>query len=122
MDEALLRSKGLDPRNQRLASVENFKLKIGERATLVPAQGETVHGVLFSLTHQEIDSLYEDASVAAYRPEAVLARLKDGSSVPALCFNLPAPSSTEGNPEYAAKLKALAQRIGLPAKYIAAIA
>ena len=122
MDEALLRSKGVDPQNQRLASVENFKLTIGERATLIPAAGETVHGVLFSLTHQEIDSLYEDASVAAYRPEAVLATLEDGSAVPALCFNLPEPNSTEGNSEYAAKLKELAQRIGLPADYIAAIA
>jgi hypothetical protein len=40
------------------------------------------------LTHDEIESLYSEASVRAYRPEAVLCELGDGSRVPALCFNL----------------------------------
>ena len=123
MDESLLQAKGIVPQHRRLAALENFRLVIGERATLVPGAGETVHGVIFSLTHAEIDSLYADASVSVYRPEAVSAAVANDDRVPALCFNLPtAPPASERNPEYAAKLKKLAERIGLPAKYIDTIA
>lgn len=122
MDEALLREKGVNPANRRLALVKNFALVIGTRATLVPRSGQTVHGVVFSLTHAEVEALYAEASVSVYRPEAVSARLADGSVIPVLCFNLPVPpASGERNPEYTAKLKALAERIGLPQGYVASI-
>lgn len=58
MDEALLREKDLNPTNARLASVGDFALVIGQRATTVPSVGDTVHGVVFSLTHEEIERLY----------------------------------------------------------------
>jgi hypothetical protein len=81
-----------------------------------------VHGVLFSLTHAEVDALYADASVNVYRPEAVAAQLTDGSVVPALCFNLPVPpAATERNSQYAAKLRELAARINLPESYVSSI-
>lgn len=122
MDEALLREKGLNPRNRRLAFVENLCLVIGARAALVPRANAIVHGVLFSLTHSEVDALYSEPSVSVYRPEAVLAHLADGSVTPALCFNLPAPpSDDERNPQYATKLRELADRIGLPPGYVSSI-
>lgn len=122
MDEALLREKGLNPSNRRAAAVENFALVIGSRATLVPRAGRTAHGVVFSLTHAEVDALYAEASVSAYRPEAVLAQLTDGGVAPALCFNLPAPpAADERNPEYASKLREVAARVGLPPGYVASI-
>ncbi|HEX8651760.1 MAG TPA: gamma-glutamylcyclotransferase family protein [Pyrinomonadaceae bacterium] len=122
MDDALLREKGINPLNRRMASVENFCLIIGARATLVPCANETVHGVVFSLTHTEVDALYAEASVSVYRPEAVSAHLPDGSVIPALCFNLPVPPRiTERNPQYAAKLRELAERIGLPLDYVSSI-
>ena len=122
MDHALLREKGVDPFNRRTASVENFSLVIGERATLVPSPGQTVHGILYSLTHAELDKLYSEASVSIYRAEAVSAKLSDGSLVPALCFNLPVPPSrNERNPQYVSKLRELAERIGLPKSYVSSI-
>jgi hypothetical protein len=122
MDEALLREKGLNPMNRRMASVENFSLVIGERATLVPHPDRTVHGVLFSLTHAEVDALYSESSVSAYRPEAVSAQLEDGRIIPALCFNLPVPPMTdERNPQYASKLREVATRIGLLPGYVSFI-
>jgi hypothetical protein len=122
MDDALLREKGVNPRDRRVATVQNFSLVIGARATLVPCVGGTVHGVLFSLTHAEVDALYQEDSVSMYRPEALLAQLGDGSVIPALCFNLPAPPSPEErNPQYASKLRELAERIGLPASYVSSI-
>ena len=92
------------------------------RASLVPSPGQTVHGVVFWLTHNEIDALYSEASVNAYRPEAVSAHLAGGSVIPALCFNLPvSPAIDERNPQYASKLRKLAERIGLPSSYVSSI-
>ena len=85
MDETLLRERGVTPENRRLAAIENFSLVIGMRATLVPCPGATVRGVVFSLSHSEVDALYSEASVSVYRPEAVSAQLADGAVVPALC-------------------------------------
>jgi hypothetical protein len=50
MDEAVLREKGLEPMNRRLASAENFRLLIGRRATLAPCANGVVHCVVFALT------------------------------------------------------------------------
>ena len=122
MDDALLREKGVNPVNRRIARVENFSLVIGARATLVPYAGRTVHGVLFSLTHREVDALYSEDSVSVYRPEAVSAQLAQGNSIPALCFNLPVPpSANERNPQYVSRLRELAERIGLPSSYVSSI-
>ena len=122
MDDALLRQKGVTPPDGRTASVRDFSLAIGARATLVPLSNHTVHGVVYRLTHAEIDALYSDASVSVYRPEAVLAHLADGNAVPAICFNLPSPpSADERNADYAARLRTLAERIGLPPDYVSSI-
>ena len=38
------------------------------------------------------------------------------------CYNLPQPPSpSERNPEYAARLRAVAQKAGLPADYVASL-
>jgi hypothetical protein len=122
MDEGLLREKGLNPLDRRVACVENFRLLIGARATLVPCAGANVYGVLFSLTRGEVDALYSEESVSAYRPEAVTARVDGGGDASALCFNLPAPPSAgERNPQYALKLRELAARVGLPRAYVSSI-
>jgi hypothetical protein len=122
MDETLLRDKGMNPVNRRIASAENFCLLIGARATLVPCTNGIVHGVVFALTHGEVDKLYAEDSVSIYRSEAISVRLGDGSVIPALCFNLPSPPGTkERNAQYASKLRTLAERIGLPPDYVSSI-
>lgn len=122
MDDALLREKGINPVNRRTAAVENFSLVIGDRATLVPDPKQKVYGVVYGLTHAEVDALYAEASLGFYRPEALTAHLADGSIIPALCYNLPVPPSTlERNPQYISKLREVAARIGLPASYVSSI-
>jgi hypothetical protein len=122
MDVQLLQDKGIRPADVRLGKVSGFVLRIGARATLVPAPGGEVHGVLMRLSQADLETLYEGPGVRAYRPEAVLAIPREGGVVAALCYNLPeAPSPDEHNADYAAKLRSLAQGIGLPANYIASI-
>jgi hypothetical protein len=122
MDAELLRSKGASPQNIRRAEAPGFALRIGKRATLWPDRNASAYGMLMEFTHEEIDKLYSEDSVRAYRPEAILVQLDDGSSVPALSFNLvESPHANEGNSEYAAKLRELARRLELPTDYVNAI-
>lgn len=122
MDEDLLRTKGVMAIDFRPASVSGFELRIGHRATLVPAQSGRVFGLVASLTHVDLEWLYSDPSVQAYGPEAVLAHLANGETLAALCFNLVEPPSTdEQNLDYASKLRALAERLDFPTEYVASI-
>ena len=122
MDLDLLRSKGANPVNVRSASLPGFSIRIGQRATLVPAPESRSFGLVMQLTHDEVDHLYSDPSVKAYRPEPVEAELNDGSRIAALCFNLPVrPTPEEANPDYAAKLRDLTRRLGFPSHYIDSI-
>jgi len=122
MDVELLRTKGALPVNIRAGYVRDFALRIGQRATLLRARDARSYGILMELTHAEIEQLYSEPSVQAYRAEAVLAELADGSRVPALCFNLLVPPGPdEVNLEYAAKLRDLARRLGFPSDYVESI-
>src|SRR5438874_5902096 len=110
MDKALLHGRGVRPGSMQAASVRGFQLRIGRRATLVRDEAGCAYGIVASLTHRELEELYSDPSLRDYRPEAVLARISNGESVPALCFNLMAsPSPEERHSDYARKLRALAQ-------------
>ena len=122
MDQDLLRSKGLAPEGGEVASVPGFTLRIGQRAALVPDRTGRAHGTVMSLTLAELERLYSEPSVQAYQPQAVLAHLASGGIIAALCYNLPEPpAANEHNPEYAAKLRAVAQKVGLPAEYVASL-
>ena len=122
MDADLLKAKGVHPANARAACVPGFALRIGQRATLLRSPNGLAHGILMELTHAEVDQLYSEPSVRAYRPEAVLCRLSDSSCIPALCFNLvEPPGADEANSEYATKLRHLAARLGFPSEYVDSI-
>jgi len=122
MDADVLRQAGTEPSNFRRAYVNDFALRIGRRATLVPSPGGRAWGMLVSLTHEELDSLYGAPGLEAYRPEAVLAHRPEGDSVPALCFNLvEAPDPHERNPEYAMRLRGVLQNLGFPAEYVESV-
>ena len=67
----LLEAKGVHPTDIRLAVVSGFVLRIGARAALVPTPASQVHGLLMKLSHADIEKLYAEPSVRAYRPEPV---------------------------------------------------
>jgi hypothetical protein len=122
MDVEVLRANGFHPINERQACVPGMAILIGQRATLIPDAAKCVYGFVIGLSHSEVERLYAEPSVAAYRPEAVLAHLPDQTGIPALCFNLPlADTAIEANPEYAEKLRAVADRLGLPKDYVMSI-
>jgi hypothetical protein len=122
MDGQLLRNNQVTPAKPRPAYVEGFRLCIGERATLIPSSGAHAYGMLFALTHSELDRLYAGPGLERYRPEAVLARTLGGQACPALCYNLrEVPSHDERNPEYAARLQEVLRKLGFPDEYVASV-
>jgi hypothetical protein len=122
MDVGLLRAKGVNPIDPRPGCVPGFALRIGQRATLEPNDESSAYGIVMELSQAEIEQLYSEESVRAYRPEAVLCKLRDGSYIPALCFNLVGPTAAgEVDSEYATKLRELARRLQLPPDYVETI-
>ena len=111
----ILEKCGVDARNPRKAYVENFELCIGNKATLLRSPGKKAFGIIYSLTHDEINQLYWGAGLTEYRSEALIATREDGNTLAVLCCNLlTPPADGESNPEYAEKLEAAMQNLGLP--------
>ena len=121
MDAALLREKGARPRNRRLAWVDGYRLVIRARASLVADPPARAHGVVMTLTDEELDRLYAEPGVRDYRPEKVRVGLADGGTATAVCYNIVANPAAAPNPEYLARWKIIAAEVGLPADFIAAI-
>lgn len=118
MDASLLASKGIHPVEQAIGYVDGFDLHIGKRATLLPAAGRRVYGVVMKIDSEALNSLYSEKSVADYVAEPVIVNLPGNSQVAAVCYNLPAARLAGTNPEYAADLLALATKLGLPNAYL----
>jgi len=122
MDGALLRYRKARPVNERRAYVDDYALRIGRRALLVPNPGARAYGVVFGLTHVDLDHLYSEAGLEDYRPEAVLAHVLDGGPTPALCYNLPeVPPPGDHNVEYAERLRGVLSELGFPEDYVASV-
>jgi hypothetical protein len=123
MDVAVLRSSGVTPTTPRRAYLDDFALRIGQRATLIASPGARAYGMLIALTHSELDRLYGAPGLDQYRPEAVLAHLLEGGSVPALCYNLRSePPAHERNSDYAARLQQTLRQLDFPAEYLDSVA
>lgn len=122
MDVEVLRQAGTNPLNVRRAYVTDFALRIGKRATLVSSPGARTYGMLISLTHAELERLYDGPGLEGYRPEAVIAHSYEGEATPALCYNLmKAPELHERNPEYAMRLQSVLAKLGFPTEYVASV-
>jgi hypothetical protein len=122
MDAEVLHQAGIQPSNFRRAYVDDFALRIGRRATLVPSPGARTYGMLVSLTHADMERLYSAAGLEAYRPEAVAAHVDEGKMVPALCYNLlQPPEPHERNPEYALRLRSTLENLGFPVEYVESV-
>ena len=122
IDHDILQEGGVAPVNPRRAYVDGFALRIGQRATLLPLAGARAYGMVFALTHAELERLYAAPGLEQYRPEAVLAQPLEGTAAPALCYNLrEAPSPHERNPEYVARLQRALSKLDFPQEYVASV-
>ena len=121
MDESLLASKGVRPKESTIGYVDGFGLHIGTRATLLPQANSRTYGVLMRITSEDAAVLYSEQSVADYVAEPVVVKLPGDIQVSAVSYNLPTARLSGTNSEYAAALLALATKLGLPDSYLAHI-
>ncbi len=119
MDVTLLRGLGFRPRQVGAARLDDYQIRIGERATLVPARGRSSYGLLHDLAQAEISALYSRPEVLGYQPQPVVVTLlEDCSMQQADCYVLrPAETGSGTNVEYAARLAMLVRQLGLPSEY-----
>jgi hypothetical protein len=123
MDLEILREAGVAPASPRRAYVDDFALRIGQRATLLRSAGARAYGMLYAVTHAELDRLYTAPGLEHYRPEALIAHPLGGTPTPALCYNLhEAPRPQERNPDYAERLRRALTKLEFPPEYIASVA
>ena len=122
MDVEFLRTRDVHVVAAQAARLDGYDLRIGSRATLVPAPGSSAHGILMSVPAGDLQRLYADASVSHYVPQQVEVTTGDGHRVAATCYNLPdSRQDKRTNREYARNLHELAMRLGLPSDYCARI-
>jgi len=122
MDGDVLKGQSVTALNPRKAYVDDFELCIGRRSTLVPNEGARSYGVVYALTHEDLDRLYSSPGLREYYPEAVIATTLESQNLPALCYNLrEKPGRHEANPEYAEELRAVLARFSFPSDYIESI-
>ena len=124
MDRSLLTAKGLHPAVVGSAMLPDYRIHIGERATLLRSPSRRAYGIVMELDDEEARSLYADPSVREYVPERVRVELSaTGEAVEADCYNLPPQSGLAGtNPAYARELSRLLEALGFDASYVAEVA
>jgi hypothetical protein len=119
MDATLLECMGFHPKLIGAAELQNFKIAIGNKATLIPNPGSICYGVVMDLPDEEAMALYSNPDVSDYRPEIVnVVLLHNGTKQPSSCYNLPSEKiGTVMNRDYADKLSALVLKLGFPSAY-----
>ena len=118
MDGNILRKNGIRPSNPRKGHLDDYALKIGNRASLIPCKNERSYGIVMSIDKDAVHNLYAEASVADYIPEEVNIVTNTNESIAAICYNLPAESLTGANELYAISLYQLAKKEGFPEDYL----
>jgi len=115
MDEEILKSKNVTPRNKRAAIAPGYHLRVGKMATLFRDNNAQAFGMVYSLTHEEIYSLYEGSGLTDYVAESVVIQTKDNQTIAALCCNLlNPPREDEKNEAYVEKLTLCMEKYNLP--------
>ena len=118
MDVTILLKNGIKPSNLRRGYLNDYALKIGNRASLIPGKNEKSYGIVMTIDNDAIHNLYAEASVADYIPEEVSIITSTNDSIAATCYNLPSKSITGTNVLYAASLYKLAKQEGFPDDYL----
>lgn len=120
MDATLLESLGLHPDIIGAAKLDDFAIRIGERATVVPANGESCYGFLHDLPKGDVNALYSRPEVHGYVPRRVKATLLYDLTVhPASCYVLePSDKNYAANREYVARLASMVSDLGFPSAYV----
>lgn len=124
MNRSLLTEKGFHPEIIGPAVLLDYRIHIGQRATLLQSTSSRSYGIVMELADPEARTLYSEPSVREYERERVRPALLDtNEAVKAYCYNLPRELALAGaNPAYAAELSQLARALQFDSAYVEEIA
>ena len=93
-------------------------MRIGKMATLLREANAEAHGIVYQLTHGELNRLYWGAGLDDYVAEAIVVETDRHGKIAALCCNLLVPpAEEETNAEYLGKLVQCTRKLGVRAPY-----
>ncbi|WP_272152105.1 gamma-glutamylcyclotransferase [Tenacibaculum aiptasiae] len=118
MDKDILIKNGINPSNPRKGYLNNYTLKIGNRASLIPHKNEKAYGIVMEVAKEEIIKLYNEESVADYIPVKVKVTTESNEHLAATCYNLPIELLTGTNKLYSKSLYELAKKLSFPKEYL----
>ena len=118
MDDNILLKNGIKSSNPRRGYLNDYALKIGNRASLIPCKDEKSYGIVMTIDIDAINNLYAESSVADYIPEEVSIITSTNDSITATCYIIPSKSITGTNVLYDASLYKLAKQEGFPDDYL----
>ncbi len=118
MDNKILEKNGVRIGYQRKGQLKDYKLFIGERASLIPSKGDIAYGILMNVNEKDLERLYSAASLSDYIPEEVNVIVEANERVRAFSYNLPKNKLKGTNSNYARALHKLASKIGFPVDYL----
>jgi gamma-glutamylcyclotransferase (GGCT)/AIG2-like uncharacterized protein YtfP len=100
-----------------------FAIMANGYATVVPALGQDVHGLVWKIGPRDLAALdaYEDVSGGLYR-RAMLPVVQDGATVKVLVYLGNETREGRPRPDYMAEVIAAARDCGLPQDYVATLA
>ena len=101
-----------------------FRINANHFATIVPAAGKRVHGVLWSISEEHRAALdeYEGVPFGMYRRHALPVTTADGETQTALAYIARDATPTRTRGEYLEVILAAARSHGFPPEYVDEIA
>ena len=122
MSPEVLARYGINVENVTPARVQNFDIYIRPRVNLISKNGASVYGGVVSVTHEELDRIYQGLEKQfglKYLPEAVLAEPieRTAESEPVLCFITAQMEPGAPDPEYVRELATCVRALNLPESY-----
>lgn len=116
----VLREVGVAAERWEIARLLGWEIAIRPRANLRRSEGGVVYGIVATMTHAELDRLYDharDTLGAVYLPDAVLVDTLDGRWRPALCFVSAQMEPAPPDGEYVDRIVGAARAYGFPDWY-----
>lgn len=123
LDSRQMATRCPDCRCLGIARLDGYQFRIMARgyATIVPAEGSAVHGVVWTLTPEDKTRLdgYEGVAKGAYYETTVAIRLETGETCEAMTYIATETRIGPPNAGYLECIVEAASAQGLPAEYVA---
>lgn len=118
INRSVLAGGGFTPERVSVARLGGFDIVRRPLATLDRSDQHAVYGILTWATHDELERLYGQSWVRAYRPEAVVVTTNEGALHPALCYIAPGKTAEPPMDRYLEHILEPARELGFPGWYL----